>query len=196
MFIANFASRVLMFPMVRQVPTQFLDVLPRPSDHCSRPARVAQFGSPFVFTTLQIPFPATPLPSHPYKTLGGIAHHALFVAVSQFRPVPQFRQCAKPHLFSRLPPLVLSCLSFSRSRVLESVTCSLFTRNTGGGVGVSAGRVRSIPKRQTSFRVPEVPSTSRAGSRHVWAVCSFAQRRRRLHIQLSLLQAQGSQVHG
>jgi hypothetical protein len=195
----NLASRVLGFSMVRQIPAQFFEVFPRSSARRSRPARIVQSASPFVSTTLQLPFSATPLLSHLYKTLGGVTQQArstLFVAVSLFRSLPHFRRCAKPHVFSRLPPLRLSCLSFSTSRLLESVTCSLFSGNTGGWGRVSAGTVRPIPKGQTSFRVREVPSTSQAGSQDVQAVCSLAQRRRRPYIQLSSLQAQGSQVNG
>jgi hypothetical protein len=185
--------------MVRQVPAQFFDFVPRRSSRRFRPARLAQFASSFVFTTLQISFPATPLLAHLYKTLGGVTQHAcstLLVAASLCWPLLRFSQCAKSYLFSRLPPLVLSCLSFSTSCLLESVTYSLFPRNTGGWGGVSAGTVRPIPKGQASLRLPDVLSTSQVGSQDVTAVCSFAQRRRRLHIQLSSLQAQGSQVHG
>ena len=185
--------------MVRQVPAQFFEVVPRSSDRRSRPARIAQFASPFVFTTLQIPFSATPLLSHPYETLEGASVHACsrrFVAASQCPRLTQLGQCSKSYLFSRLPPLELSCLSFSASRLLESVAYSLFPQNTGGGVGCLLPQYARIPKGQTSFRLHEVSSTSQAGSQEVRAVCSSAQRRRRLHIQLSLLQAQGSQVHG
>jgi len=35
-----------------------------------RPARYPDLPTPFVFITLQIPFPATPFLSHPYKTPG------------------------------------------------------------------------------------------------------------------------------
>src|SRR5882762_10114528 len=40
----------------------------------------------------------------------------------------------KPRVFFGLPPLVLSCLSFSRSLPLFSVTCSLLLQNRGVGV--------------------------------------------------------------
>ena len=52
---------------------------------------------------------------------------------------PSIRANSQPrgHKFSRimgLPPLVLSCLSFSQSLSLFSIICSLFLQNTGGGV--------------------------------------------------------------
>jgi hypothetical protein len=37
-----------------------------------RPACYPDLPTPFVFITLQIPFPATPFLSHPYKTPGGV----------------------------------------------------------------------------------------------------------------------------
>jgi len=40
----------------------------------------------------------------------------------------------KSRLFIRLPPLELSCLSFSCPRPLFSIGCSLFCENTGGGI--------------------------------------------------------------
>jgi hypothetical protein len=51
--------------------------------------------------------------------------------------------CGKSHLFSTLPPLVFSCLSFSHSFPLFSATCSLFFQNTGGGVPSAISVLRS-----------------------------------------------------
>lgn len=185
--------------MVRQVPTQFLEVVPRSSDRCSRPARIAQFASPFVIKNLQIAFPATPILSHLYKTLGGchptrpsdpfrcgvsVPARSPLPSVCQ---VPSFQQVAAS---CTLLPLFLDVASF-RTNNLQPLPPKC--RGWGGGLLSQYAR---IPKGQTSFRLHEVPSTSQVGSQDVRAGRPFAQRRRRLHIQLSLLQARGSQVHG
>src|SRR5882724_1322636 len=44
------------------------------------------------------------------------------------------RLCGKFSIFSSLPPLELSCLSFSASSRLFSVACSLFAQNAGVGI--------------------------------------------------------------
>jgi hypothetical protein len=167
--------------MVRQVPAQFL--VPCPSDGRFRLAHIAQSAPPFVFTTF----------------LWGVTRHArsaFFLAACLFRPLPQFRQYAKSCIFSRLSPLVLSCLSFSISHLLESATCSLFSGNTGGWGRVSAQKTRRTRRVRTLRTPSEHVFWSRTGSADIRPVRSFAQRRRRLHIQLSLLQAQGFQVNG
>jgi len=168
--------------MVRQVPTLFFEVVPRSSKLSSRPERIPQFASPY-----------------PEKALGDVTRHSrstLFVPGSLFLPLPQFGQCAKSHPFSRLPPLVLSCLSFSTSLLLESVTCSLFFANAGGGVGFSAQRAPQTRRVRTFLTPAEHLLWSQTGSGDAQVIGSSAQRRRRLHIQLSLLQAQGFQVNG
>jgi hypothetical protein len=183
--------------MVRQVPAQFL--VPCPSDGRFRLAHIAQSAPPFVFTTLHVSPPGTPFLSHAYKTLWGVTRHArsaFFLAACLFRPLPQFRQYAKSCIFSRLSPLVLSCLSFSISHLLESATCSLFSGNTGGWGRVSAQKTRRTRRVRTLRTPSEHVFWSRTGSADIRPVRSFAQRRRRLHIQLSLLQAQGFQVNG
>jgi hypothetical protein len=86
-------------------------------------------------------------------------------------------------VFSGLAPLLVSCLSFSHSSHLFSSACSLFSQNTGGGVGSLCES--SAPQRYPFLSVvPPFP------------VSQSAQRGRLPHIQVSLLQAQGSQVNG
>src|SRR5258708_36312922 len=53
---------------------------------------------------------------------------ALAVSVS----VACLPQAGKSHRFSSLPPLVLSCLSFSHSDPLFSAACRLFSKHRGG----------------------------------------------------------------
>ena len=50
--------------------------------------------------------------------------------------------CGKFHVFSSLPPLCLSLRSFSHSLPFFSIACSLFSRNTWGG----------IPPRERAYR--------------------------------------------
>ena len=84
----------------------------------------------FVFITLQIPFPATPLFSHPYKTPGvSPLRHSPFMPSPPLCPLCL---CGKPHVLSSLPPLCRSWRSFSHSLPLFSIACRLFLQNTGG----------------------------------------------------------------
>jgi hypothetical protein len=59
--------------------------------------------------------------------------------------------CGKSCPFSGLPPLVLSCRSFSHASPLFSTVCSLFCQNTGGGV--SAYKSTRTQKTRAPFRV-------------------------------------------
>jgi hypothetical protein len=43
------------------------------------------------------------------------------------------RLCGKFHVFSSLPPLEISCVSFCKPRPLFSIACSLFSQNAGAG---------------------------------------------------------------
>jgi hypothetical protein len=99
-------------------------------------------------------------------------------------------------VFSGLAPLLVSCLSFSHSSPLFSVACSLFSQNTGVWGRLSAQRAPRTRKVRTLFIRSEHAFWSRTGSRNVPTVRSFTQRGRLPHIQVSLLQAQGSQVNG
>jgi hypothetical protein len=85
----------------------------------------------FVFITLQIPFPATPLFSHPYKTPGvPLLRHSPSMPSPPLCPL---RLCGKLNVFSSLPPLCRSWRSFLHSRPLFSAACRLFCKNAGGG---------------------------------------------------------------
>ena len=103
--------------------------LPRSSrGHCS-----------FVFITLQIPFPATPLFSHPYKTPGvsPLRHSPSMPSPSLCSlclPVQQAGLCGKFYVFSSLPPLCRSWRSFFAlpSFVFSSLQ-PLFAKHPGGG---------------------------------------------------------------
>jgi hypothetical protein len=96
----------------------------------SHQSRVTSFCRSFVFISLQIPLPATPFFSHPYKTPGA-------------SPLPCFPRrlgrlcvsylCRKPRVRSALPPLFLSLRSFPHRFPLFSSVCSLFCENAGVG---------------------------------------------------------------
>ena len=72
--------------------------LPTPIDivlaSCCLSYKQRRFCRPFVFITLQIPFPASPMFSHPYKTPGSVTHSVdshsglLRLCVSQPLPAP------------------------------------------------------------------------------------------------------------
>jgi hypothetical protein len=94
----------------------------------------------FVFITLQIPFPATPLFSHPYKTPG------VSPSVSLCLCLPRPGRRGKSHVFSSLPPLEISWLSFCNSRRLFSIACSLFYENTRGWGGVAVAAWGLAPR--------------------------------------------------
>jgi hypothetical protein len=166
---------------------------PPPTSHRSR------FCPPFVFIALRIAFPANSN-SHPSESPQGVTLQHSFstisVSLSLCRHLHQLSQRAKAYVLSNLPPLVLSCRFFSHSSPLFSAGCSLFSQNTGGWGRVSAERAHRTRKVRTSFTPSEHTFWSRTGSLDVPTVLSLTQRRRRLHIQLSLLQAQGSQVNG
>jgi hypothetical protein len=85
----------------------------------------------FVFITLQIPFPATPLFSHPYKTPGvsPLRHSPSMPSP----PLCPLRLYGKLPVFSSLPPLEISLRYFCNSRPLFPITCSLFCKTPGVG---------------------------------------------------------------
>jgi hypothetical protein len=96
----------------------------------------------FVFMNLQIPFPAKPLFSHPYKTVGGVGvelpETALpFTVRSVPTPAPTWSR-SQIHSFQAL---AASLPSFPMSRSLFSATCSLFSQNTRGGAGLQLRRL-------------------------------------------------------
>ena len=151
-FIANFASRVVVSTMVRHLPAQFPDVVPR------------LFG-------------LVGLAVHPANNRFSTP---LFSAPSELL----FPQLLCFHNYLRCPLVFSSASNFHilrrhRSRRHANV------QNTGGGVGA-----------QTSFRPSKAPSASRMALRGVPTVHAPTQRGRIPYIQLSLLQAQGSQVYG
>jgi hypothetical protein len=71
-----------------------------------RPGRggKSSFCSPFVFTTLRIPFPATPVFSHPYKTPGGVP--------SNSRPPRQLSELPTTHYSLQLSDYPLPTTHF------------------------------------------------------------------------------------
>jgi hypothetical protein len=83
----------------------------------------------FVFITLQIPLPATPFLSYPYKT-PGVSPLPCFLKDLARRCVSYL--CRKPRVLSGLPPVYLSLPSFPRSFPLFSSICSLFAKIPGG----------------------------------------------------------------
>jgi len=186
-FIANFASRVLVSTMVRHLPAQFPDVVARLFGLAVHPAN-NRFSTPLFSASPELLFPQF-LCFHNH-----LRCPLVFSSASNFQVLRRHRslQPANVQTFQRVDPfavrglraLVLSCLSFSHSSHLFSSACGLFRQNTGGGVGA-----------QTSFRPSKAPSASRMGSRGAPRV-RLAQRGRLPHIQVSLLQAQGSQVNG
>jgi len=128
---------VLMFPMVRQVPTQFLDVLPRPSDHCSRPARVAQFGSPFVFHNFTNPFSSNPLAFTSIQNARGYRPPRPFrrgVSVPARTPIPSV--CQAPSFQQVAASCTLLPLFFEVARFRISNLQPLYPKYRGWGGGV------------------------------------------------------------
>lgn len=176
-FIANFASRVLASTMVRHLPAQFPDVVPRLFGLAVHPAN-NRFSTPLFSASSELLFPQL-LCFHDH-----LRCPLVFSSASNFQILRRHRSLQHVNVRG-LRALVLSCLSFSHSSHLFSSACGLFRQNTGGGVGA-----------QTSFRPSKAPSASRMGSRGVPTARSLAQRGRIPYIQLSSLQAQGSQVYG
>src|SRR6267154_6201561 len=85
----------------------------------------------------------------------------LTLASAPFQPL--LPHCAsrlrdKPSILISLRALILSCRSFSNSRLLFSITCGLFVQDTGGG-GTSAPSPRSLglPAQQTGLGVITCP---------------------------------------
>ena len=167
--------------MVRQVPAQFPFGVPRLF-------RLAVHLANYRFSTLLFSGASELL----FSQLLSFHNHLRCPLVFSFlrsAPAASVRSGAisffKSFVITRLPPLELTCLSFSHSLPLFSKACGLFCQNTGGGV--SLPKLGALPAFSLSSSVARDALSSLSRS---------AQRRRRLHIQLSLLQAQGSQVHG
>ncbi|SRR6266404_6034527 len=180
-FIANFTSRVLVFSMVQQVPAQFPCVVPRLFRLAVHPAN-HRFFTPLFSASSELLF------SQLFCFQNHLRCPLLFSSVRSVSTA-SVRSCLisffKSFGMRRLRPRKLSRLSFSRSSPLFSKACGLSCQNAGGRA--------SLPKR-CALRAPasfscSVQAALSSGSRS-------AQRGRLPHIQLSLLQAQGSQVHG
>jgi hypothetical protein len=196
-FIANFASRVLVSTMVRHLPAQFPDVVPRLFGLAVHPAN-NRFSTLLFSASSELLFPQL-LCFHNH-----LRWPLVFSSTSNFQVLRRHRslQPANVQTFQRvdsyavrgLRALVLSCLSFSHSSHLFSSACSLpagfsaglFSQNIGSGVGsLCESSALSAPQRYLFLSVvPPFP------------VSQSAQRGRLPHIQVSLLQAQGSQVNG
>jgi hypothetical protein len=68
--------------------------------------------------------------------------------------------CRKSYRFSKLPPLVFSCLSFSHSLSLFSINCTLFSQNTRG-MGIPDG---SAAEGWGRCRMPQVQFSTLRGA--------------------------------
>jgi hypothetical protein len=95
---------------------------------------------PFVFITLRIAFPATPLYSHPYKSLGGVPSATSVPARKQAGSnlralcVALFPRICPSCVFSNLQTLFLSLSSFLRPLVFVfSHLRTLLQKYRGGG---------------------------------------------------------------
>jgi hypothetical protein len=175
--------------MVRPLPAQFPDVVPRLFGLAAHPAN-NRFSTLLFSAASELLFPQL-LSFHNH-----LRCPLVFSSASNFQVLRRHRslQPANIQTFQRvnsfairsLRALVLSCLSFSHSSHLFSSACSLFSQNTGGRVGsLCESSALSAPQRYPFLSVvPPFP------------VSQSAQRGRLPHIQVSLLQAQGSQVNG
>jgi hypothetical protein len=103
------------------------------------------FCSPFVFITLRIAFPITPLYLHPYKTPGGWAPLSGICAPNSVTSVLRFcfqllccqqiaASCALLALFSALPPFVFNRLQ------------PLFLKHPGGGGALCDSPASPLPR--------------------------------------------------
>jgi len=150
---------------------------PRPAAHLTRPASIppphepptARFLSPFIFITLQIPIPANPLYSHPYKTPGvspsSIAHprfspplplcSSVACLLGHVNAVFSFSCALFISLAALFSPPVLCFQSFARS----------FTKTPGWGVGQAvAGRRDDLPLRRDAMHQPKAAQVRPARS--------------------------------
>jgi hypothetical protein len=133
---------------------EFIDLHPRHDpQHFPRPSICFSF----VFKILQIPFPATPVFSHLYKTLGWCTFR---YRRSRFTPHDSPGTNHKSRLFIFLRTLFPSLRCFSQPASLFSIICALFCKIPGGGVCGTAtlGCPSTIsPRNQQSARSPFAP---------------------------------------
>jgi hypothetical protein len=170
--------------MLQRVPSQFLDVVPRLPESLFLRVPAAQFISSLCFHNLTTAFPANPLYSHPSASPG----------VSP----PLLTVLAKPAVGSRkscvfilvaLLPLLFVLVSFKISNLQPlSPKYPRWSR-------LSESKAPRTMDVRTLFRSSRPASLARMSPRDAPAQ-SLTQRGRIPHIQLSLLQAQGSQVYG
>ncbi len=167
--------------MVQQVPAQFPGVVPRLFGRAVHPAN-NRFSTVLFSASSELLFSQL-LSFHNYLRCPLVFSSVRSIPAASARSI--LRLIFKSFAMRRLRPLKLSCHSFSHSFPLFSKACGIFCQNPGSGM--------SLPK-HCAFRASGLSSFI------VWAMLSSlshsAQRGRFPHIQVSLLQAQGSQVHG
>ena len=137
-----------------------------------------EFLCPFRITHLQIPLPATPLISHPSKSLGGV-----LILASRFSPCAQClavlrrASVASPFFPATCRLLCISLPSFPSSLPVFSIVCSLFSQNIRGG-GTCGTAISGCPPTtspRSSIATKVGPMTSKPaflvkpslGSRHL-----------------------------
>jgi hypothetical protein len=88
--------------------------------------------SPFVFITIQIPLPATPFVSHPYKTPGGVTLRALCAPTSMPSVLSPFLTLRA----GQAPPTpfrINTCKSVSKQMTLTSFRITTYEKPRGEG---------------------------------------------------------------
>ncbi len=126
-------------------------LLPEPSVY----PQTSHFGPPFVFIVLQIPSPATPFVSHPYKTPGGVTSSGLPDPFISVLSVPQWQTWSQKNRDGASSGAQFWCdINSFRINTCKSVskqtTLSRFRINTcekqGEGEGVRKARPPHIMK--------------------------------------------------
>jgi hypothetical protein len=174
--------------MVRHLPAQFPDVVPRPFGLAVHSAN-NRFFTPLFSASPELLFPQL-LSFHIYLRCPLVFSSVRSLLAASVRSV--LDPCFNSFTIRRLRPLAcpeprreLSCFSFSCSFPLFSKACGLFCQNAGGGVP------------QPKLCALRASALSSSIVRAALSLLSHGAQRGRLpHIQVSLLQAQGSQVNG
>jgi hypothetical protein len=167
--------------MVRHLPAQFPDVVPRPFGLAVHSANNRFFTLLFSASSELLFLQLFSFHNHLRCPL--LFSSESSIPAASARSV--LRLIFKSFAMRRLRPFERSCLTFSHSFPLFSETCGLFCQNAGGGV--------SLPK----LGAPRASALSSSIVRAALSLLSHGAQRGRLpHIQVSLLQAQGSQVNG
>src|SRR5712692_3780984 len=145
--------------MVAPVPTQISNLRPCPTRPSVPSPSPILFCRPFVFILLQIPFPATPLFSHPSKSPGGVKVPFDFCPISNVQPLTSVHARHLHHVASISLPFSAASAYFLSRRgytLHRSQRQTFRPSNAATLLFTKARRLFCISKKVNSFAIKQI----------------------------------------